>query len=64
MSNIYFTPARALQALVTEADEAKVRAALEAVIAELPEELTATYDMGSRDIADTIFTALLEGGQE
>ena len=63
MSNIYFTPARALQALVTEADEAQVRDALAAVIAEFPDELNSTDDLSSRKLVDLIFTTLMEGAE-
>lgn len=63
MSHIYFTPGRALTALASEATEGHVLSALYAVIAELPDELTGTDDMSSRELADLIFTILMEGSE-
>jgi hypothetical protein len=63
MSNIYFTPARALQALIAEADYDRVKEALSAVVAELPDDLTSTDDLSSRKLVDLIFTTLLEGAE-
>lgn len=58
-----FSPARALRALILDANGDEVTEALYAVIDALPDELSSLDDMSSRRIADAIFTALTEGPQ-